>query len=386
MRVLMLSWEFPPKIVGGLGIVVRDLSKGLISKGIDVKIVLPQDPGNKEKIFAGKILTLFDSQFYISYNAFSTLKKEKHQFKGNLIEFAKKYAEECVKKCSHLDFDIIHAHDWISALAGIELKKITNKPLILHIHSTEFDRAGGTYGNERVHEIEKKALEIADKVIAVSNLVKRWIVEGYGIDPSKISVVHNVIDKENFPEPMKEKKNVKVVMYVGRLSWMKGVDYFLMAAKKVIEHYKNVRFVVVGTGEMMHDLINEACRLGIADKVSFEGYVSRDEILKRYYPNADVLVVPSRSEPFGLIALEAGHYSLPIIISKQSGVSEVINHTFKVDYWDTEEMANKILALLKHEVLHREMRNNIKKEISRLNIEKITNDVINIYREVGVKW
>ncbi len=383
----MLSWEFPPEIVGGLGVVVYELSKNLLEKGIDVKVVLPINPKNNDEIFKGKIISLFEKG--VSFGVYDSLKymKETRALSRDLsmFEFVREYTKKCVERCKGMDFDIIHAHDWITFPAGLELKRITCKPLILHVHSTEFDRAGGERGNEYVHEIERVSFLNCDKIIAVSNLVKERIVKGYGIEENKIAVVHNAIDF-NVKVPQKtQSKPHKVVMYVGRLSWMKGVDFFLKAAKIVLDNYKNVRFVIVGKGEMMEDLINESIKLGIADKVSFEGYVNREEVIKRYYPYADVLVVPSRSEPFGLIALEAAHCSLPVVISKQSGVSEVLSHALKVDYWNIEEMAEKIVSLLKYEALNKEIRKNTNKEVKEITWQRKAKEVIDIYKEV-LQW
>ncbi len=381
----MLSWEFPPKIIGGLGVVVYDLSKALLRKNIEVNIVLPFNPKNNEEIFRNRIVSLSEDMEF-NFGVYDSIRFIGESIKGeDFIKSIEKYTQRCVEICRYMDFDIIHAHDWLTYNAAMKLKEITGKPFIAHVHSTEFDRAGGGCGNPLVHDIEYRGLKAADKIIAVSGLVKRWIVEKYGIDENKIEVVHNAIEINpaiymngtGNPQP----KKGKLVLYVGRLSWMKGVDYFLRVAKKVLEK-EDAYFVIIGTGELLPQLIEEACNLGIADRVLFTGFVDRERIINEYYKIADVLVIPSRSEPFGLIALEGAINGVPIVISKQSGVSEVLNHTLKVDFWDVNEMANKILALLRYEPLKRMISKNVVREVVRLTWDKQSQKIVNIYNEV----
>ncbi len=376
MKVLVLSWEFPPKIVGGLGVVVYNLVKSLVKKGVDIKIILPFDPGNKE--FARKIFPVFE-KFKFSFGVYDSIEYDKEKIDGrNFFEVVEKYAERCAKICKHLDFDIIHAHDWLTFKAGMTLKRLTGKPLIAHVHATEFDRAGGHFGNPLVHEIEYYALHTADKIIAVSNRVKNWIVSEYYVEPEKIEVIYNAVEKIT---PPSKKRSGRIVMYVGRLSLMKGPDYFLRAAKRVLEK-ENAYFVIVGEGEMMHQLMEEACALGIADKVLFTGFVNREMLIKKFYKYADILVMPSLSEPFGLTALEAIVNKVPVIVSKQSGIAEVVKNCLKVDFWDVEEMANKIIALLRHQPLKEMIAEYSLREIEDLSWEKQGERVSKVYEEV----
>ncbi len=379
-KILMLSWEFPPQIMGGLGVVVYHISKQLLQKDFDVKIALPGDPKNKE--FEKHIIQIF-KRFVFPFGVYDSYKYEEIEEENisglSFIEAVEKYAQRCAKVCTKLDFDIIHAHDWLTYKAAMILKKLTGKPFVAHVHATEFDRAGGHYGNPRVHEIEYYAFHYADKIIAVSNRIKNWIVNEYYVDPNKIEVIYNAVEKINPPET---KKSGKLVLYVGRLSLMKGVDYFLRAAKMVLEKEKDAYFVIVGKGEMMHDLMDEACRLGIADKVLFTGFVDRETLVNKFYRYADVFVMPSVSEPFGLTALEAMSNKVPVIVSKQSGVSEVFKNVLKVDFWDVNEMANKIIALLKYRPLRKEIVEKSLKELEQLSWEKQTEKLIKVYENI----
>lgn len=377
MKVLTLSWEFPPKIVGGLGVVVYNIVKHLLNKGIQTKVILPSDPENKE--MSNIIIPVF-KKLEFKYGVYESILFDEETVEGkSFFDVVNAYAERVAKVCKHLNFDIIHAHDWLTFKAAMKLKKITGKPFIAHVHSTEFDRAGGKYGNPKVHEIEYYAFHNADKIIAVSNRVKNWIVNEYYVSPEKIEVVYNAIEK--IPKP-KEKTSKRVVLYVGRLSLMKGPDYFLRAAKKVLEKEKNAHFVIVGQGEMMHELMEEACALGIADKVLFTGFIDREMLVNKFYKYADVFVMPSISEPFGLTALEAIANKVPVIVSKQSGISEVVKNCLKVDFWDVNEMANKIIALLKHKPLKETIAERSLREIEKLSWEKQVDEIIRIYKDV----
>ncbi len=376
MKVLMLSWEFPPKIMGGLGVVVYNISKHLLGKGVDVKVVLPFNPGNEELKRA--ILPVFE-KLEISLGVYDTLVFEKEGAEGkSFLEAVKLYAERVAKICRHIDFDIIHAHDWLTFPAAMALKKACKKPLVVHFHSTEFDRAGGHFGNEMVHEIEYYASHMADKIIAVSKRVKDWIVNEYYVPEEKVEVVYNAVEKISPPE---EKRSGHVVLYVGRLSLMKGPDYFLRAAKRVLEKEK-AYFVIVGQGEMMHQLMEEACALGIADRVLFTGFIDRETLVNKFYRYADVLVMPSLSEPFGLTALEAIANRVPVIVSKQSGVAEVVKNCLKVDFWDVDEMANKIIALLRHKPLKDMLAEYSLREIEKLSWDSQVSKLIKIYEKV----
>jgi glycosyltransferase involved in cell wall biosynthesis len=299
---------------------------------------------------------------------------------GNLFEEVENFAQKCMPLVQSEEFDVIHCHDWLTFKAGILAKELTGKPLILHVHTTELDRSCGGR-NQRAFDIEKVCFDRCDKIIAVSNYTKNKIVEGYGIDPNKIEVVHNAI-QFNGQRSVKEVKRRKVVLYFGRLSLHKGPDYFIKAAKKVLDYEPDTMFVVAGGGELLPELINMACQIGISNKILFTGKITDEEVHK-IYEAADVYVMPSVSEPFGITALEAASHGTPIIISKNSGAKEVIKHCLEVDFWDTEEMANKIISLLRYPQLSSEMTLNAYKELDRISWKKQAEEVISIYNQVA---
>jgi glycosyltransferase involved in cell wall biosynthesis len=263
------------------------------------------------------------------------------------------YAAGMKKLLKNQRFDIIHAHDWLTYPAGIAAKKILKKPLVLHVHSTEFDRSANGPINQTIYNIEKKGYQFADRVICISEFTKNKVVENYGIDPNKISIVYNAISgMDTTPKQVSAFKRAgkKVVLFVGRITIQKGLDYFVKAAKKVVSKIPNTVFVIAGSGAMEEQIIREVADLGLSDKFIFAGF-QRDDNLVALYQSANICVMPSVSEPFGLVALEAMVNHTPIIISNQSGVSEIINHALKVDFWDVDEMANKIVGTLNHPVL-----------------------------------
>ena len=372
-RVLMLGWEIAPFHNGGLGVVSYYLSKHLAELGAEVYFVVPS-PISASFPFM-KLISL-GMPYISSY-------EQRVMPKLSLIEAVYEYADKVEKVAETIDFDVIHAHDWLTAKAGVRLKKKTGKPLILHMHSTEFDRSGRNRGHPKVHEIEGEACKEADVIIAVSNYTKDILVEEYGVNPEKIVVIHNAINVDDFTPSIQEKP-FKLVMFLGRLTLQKGVDYFLAAASKVLERKSNVMFVVAGKGEQLPRLIDIAINLGIADRVLFTGFLSNDEV-KLLYSLADVFVMPSVSEPFGIAALEAMASKTATIVSKQSGVAEVINHALKVDFWDVNEIANKIVALLEHEVLHRDLVENAYMEVLDMRWDKPAKEVLKVYEWIKGK-
>ncbi len=287
-------------------------------------------------------------------------------------------------------FDIIHVHDWLSFPAGIIAKNASGKPLVCQIHATEFDRSPHC-PNPVVYAIEKIGMEKADAVIAVSNYTKNKIIENYGIDGSKIRVVHNAIDLECFNQALQspnqlfdlKKSGKKIVLFVGRITLQKGPDYFLRAAQKVLAYNHNVIFIVAGSGDMEHQIIEEAANLGISDKFLFAGFLQGED-LKKVYLAADLFVMPSVSEPFGLTALESVSLGTPVLVSKQSGVSEVIKNCLKVDFWDTDEIANKILACLSYKGLGDTLQEESFKEMDKLSWEKSAQKCVDIYNSLYV--
>ena len=284
-------------------------------------------------------------------------------------------------------FDVIHAHDWLSIAAGMEAKRISGKPLIVHMHATEFDRTGGT-ANDAVYEIERTGMEAADRVVAVSDYTKNIIINRYGITPEKIEVVYNGIDPDDavvaapFASISARKRlGEKIVLCVGRLTLQKGPDYFLRAAKRALSKDPRLQFVISGAGDMQERLMQEAAALGIADRVFFVGFLRGAELASAYRM-ADVVVMPSVSEPFGIVPLESLLNGTPVILSKQSGVSEVIRHALKVDFWDTDAMAERIIAATRYSALSTTLSENGRREAGLVNWQKAAQQCILIYNRI----
>jgi glycosyltransferase involved in cell wall biosynthesis len=265
--------------------------------------------------------------------------------------------------------------------AGINAKKISHKPLVVHVHATEFDRTGG-HPDQRVYNIERQGMHAADCIIAVSNFTKGLIVEHYGIPPEKVRVVHNAIDLEDRQDVFVRKNSwEKIVLFLGRITVQKGPDYFLYAAKRVLEQEPDVRFVFAGSGDMESFIIEKAAELGIADRVLFTGFLQGEDIV-RAYKMADLFVMPSISEPFGLTPLEAMSHGTPVIISKQSGVSEVLKHALKADFWDIDRMADMMLSVLRHDVLKKELSGNGLAELQKFSWSEAAQKCVSVYNEV----
>jgi len=301
---------------------------------------------------------------------------------GDMYTEVRRYAALAVELASQEEFDIIHIHDWMTYPAGISVAAATGKPLIAHIHSTEFDRSGENV-NQMIYEIERSGMQYADKVIAVSGWTKKIVEEKYDIDPEKVEVVHNGIDKQNkdlFPAEKLIKGNEKIILFLGRITMQKGPEYFLQAAKRVLEVRDDVKFVMAGSGDMMYRMIEMAAGMGIGNKVVFTGFL-RGESLNKIYRMADLFVMPSVSEPFGIVPLEALDNDDPVIISKQSGVAEILKHALKVDFWDTDEMANKILAVLKYQPLRVTLQNHGNFEIRKLSWTDTALNCMRIYEK-----
>lgn len=284
----------------------------------------------------------------------------------DLVGDSERYARLVVSLTRHDEFDVIHAHDWLTFPAGVMLSRISGKPLLVHVHSTEFDRAGNNV-NQRVYEIERLGMHAADRVLAVSQLTKSICERRYGVPADKVDVVYNGIERET-QQPVSGseiQKGDKIVLFLGRITMQKGPEYFIAAAKRVLEKVKDVKFVIAGSGDMALRMVELAANMGIGHKVLFTGFL-RGKDVERIYQMADCYVMPSVSEPFGLAALEAISHDVPVIVSKTSGVSEVLTHVLKVDFWDIDEMANKIIAVLRHPPLGATLREHGSFELQRL--------------------
>ncbi len=398
LKVLMFGWEFPPYNSGGLGTACFGLTRALSSyEGMDVIFVLPKKINVSSDfvkiIFAdtSSVLTEKDISIlsgYITSSEYTSSKKDitVGLYGATLLQEVKYYAKRAREIAKREDFDIIHAHDWLSFLAGIEAKKVSGKPLVLHVHATEFDRTGGQGVNQDVYDIEKYAMGQADEIIAVSNFTKNKIIEHYGISGDKITVVHNGVDMSDYKklparlERIKKEGKQKIVLFVGRITIQKGPEYFVQAAKIVLEYYPDVLFVVAGSGDMQYQMMREATDLGIGDKVIFTGFLRGDD-LTSLYQAADLYVMPSVSEPFGIIPLETIANGTPVIVSKQTGVSEVLTHALKVDFWDVEEMANKILGVLQNDSLQKTLKEESHKEVKKLNWKASAKKVLDVYKK-----
>ncbi len=300
-------------------------------------------------------------------NAGSTHHSPGLNYQGDLIADANRYASLCMDLAKGQSFDVIHAHDWLTFPAGMALAKMTGKPLIVHIHSTEIDRVGNP--NSLIFQVEQQGLQAADRVIAVSHYTRSILQRCYNIASDKVDVIYNGIEPQIKTLPCSPRANIahadKIVLYLGRITMQKGPEYFIQAAVKVLSKYENVKFVMAGSGDMIGPIIKLAATAGIAHKILFTGFLQGDAV-KKIYQMADLYVMPSVSEPFGITPLEAISHDVPVIISKQSGVSEVIRHALKVDFWDTDEMANKIISVLKHPPLGKALRENAEDEIKQL--------------------
>ncbi len=409
----MFGWEFPPHNSGGLGVACQGLASGLASLGAKITFVLPKklDCGNascrfifgdswagREKYLIGVNAIEIDSPLspYATSESYSeeiALYGQKEAgprgnvWRKDLMGEVMRYAQVARGIALSEEFDVVHCHDWLSLPAGLMAKKATGKPLVFHVHATEYDRMDIEGMNRDICVIEKQGLEAADAVVAVSDYTKRRIVDCYGASAQKITVVSNAVNRAEYAAPLpdeflKLKKNgKKIVLFVGRLTFQKGPDYFLKAARAVSRIDKNALFVFSGSGDMENWLIDEAARLGLAANVVFAGFL-RGIDLARLYKMADLYVMPSVSEPFGLTSLEALASGTPILISRQSGVGEMVSHCLKVDFWDTDQMAAKILAALRYPALGDELRQNGSVEVQKFDWVDSAKKCLSIYRQI----
>ncbi|GMV27275.1 MAG: hypothetical protein AMXMBFR58_33060 [Phycisphaerae bacterium] len=485
MRILMLGWEFPPFIAGGLGVACYGLTRALDKLGHEVTFVLPKQVDRSQashvklltpdQLFAPRRVrtpeatagaaigshapepsspgiddppdgpdgdpaaaqferTRFigvPATFSSPYPAFSTpnfirlsdgtvlpqwlspaeaggpghgasagpaavmdLRREAMAlgmgqsmagpgYGSDLIGDSERYARLVVALARSEAFDVIHAHDWLTYPAGLALARVSRKPLLVHVHSTEFDRSGNNV-NQRIYDIERAGMQGADRVLAVSMFTKSICVRRYAVNPAKVDVVYNGIERES-QQPQEGSaidSQDKIVLFLGRITMQKGPEYFIAAAKRVLEKIANVKFVVAGSGDMALRMVELAASMGIGHKVLFTGFL-RGKDVERVFQMADCYVMPSVSEPFGLAALEAIHHDVPVIVSKTSGVSEVLQHVLKVDFWDIDEMANKIVAVLRHPPLSQTLREHGTFELHRLTWETAAERCVRAYQRSG---
>ncbi len=423
MKVLMFGWEFPPHITGGLGTACFGMTKGLMNNDVDVTFVVPRAYGDESEDI--RLLSASDVNLdvhnkifqeywnhldYIEINSTLipyageeeyyriTRKHELHseenesvfskkfsfsgKYGASLMDEVKRYALIAAQVAANQEFDIIHAHDWLTYEAGISAKKVSGKPLVVHMHATEFDRSG-EHINQQVYDIERRGMEAADRVIAVSNLTREIVIEKYGIDPAKVVTVHNAVepnDKQVFAGLERGVKE-KIVTFLGRITFQKGPEYFIEAAYKVLQRDDNVRFVMAGSGDMLVKMIKRVAELKIATKFHFTGFLKGDEV-DQMFALSDVYVMPSVSEPFGISPLEAMRSNVPVVISRQSGVSEVLNHALKVDFWDIDALADSIYGLLHYDGLSSMFKALGKVEVDNMKWDNASAKVKDVYQEL----
>ncbi len=387
----MLGWEFPPFSSGGLGTHCYNITRALSKRGVDVTFVMPGSSddvhsdfvriisaGKQKLIKVGVSLKPYLPSLPITAARNSRVSNDKVYGYG-FFEDVRRYTEMASQAVRDVDCDVIHCHDWMTFPAGIRAKEEKEKPLVVTVHSTEFDRSGSLCPNPWISDIEWKGMYHADRVITVSRYMKNQIMERYGVPGDKIEVVHNSIDMGRYSKrKIRFGLDEKIVLFLGRLTLQKGPDYFLRAAKRVLDNYKSVRFIVVGTGDMLPQLIDSSINMGISNRVIFTGF---QEEIDDYYRMADLYVMPSVSEPFGITALEAMASETPVIVSRQSGVSEVVNHKLSVDFWDVDELASKMLGTLRYECVRREMGSNGHREVSRMSWLDVADRTMEVYSE-----
>ncbi len=421
----MFGWEFPPHITGGLGTACFGLTKGLLKHGVEVQFVVPKAYGDESQeavrlINASDVTVMMNDPVFRDYwsqitymeigsnlipyvgpedfeqmvkenvntkiEESSRVFSEKFQFSGkyghDLMEEVARYALVGASIAANSEFDVIHAHDWLTYSAGVAAKKISGKPLVVHMHATELDRSGNNY-NENVFEIERKGMAEADRVITVSNLTRNIVIERYHIDPNKVITVHNAVEPPEKTELLDAEKHVKekIVTFLGRITFQKGPEYFIEAACKVLERDPNVRFVMAGTGDLMEKMIRRVAKLKISSNFHFTGFL-KGENVDRMFAMSDVYVMPSVSEPFGISPLEAMRSNVPVVISKQSGVAEVLDHVMKVDFWDVDAMADAIYGLLHYKPMNDMFVTHGSEEVNNLKWESAARKVADIYESL----
>ncbi len=431
MRVLMFGWEFPPHIAGGLGTACYGMTRGLARNDVEVTFVMPKASGDEDQRFVdvvnasdveavfgnvdGGVEDIIDKisfvhidsnmvpyispEEYLAYHdeyvksgkktwETKDLWSQRYTFSGkygaNLMEEVARYAIIAAQVAKDLEgqFDVIHAHDWLTYFAGIAAKRVSGKPLVVHMHATSFDRGSADNIDTRVYEMERVGMAAADCVIAVSNLTRNIIIDKYNIPADKVVTVHNAVRfAEKDSEVLERGVEDKIVTFLGRITYQKGPDYFVEAAAKVLKRVPNVRFVMAGSGDMMNHVIRRVARLGIADRFHFTGFLRGDDVHKMFRLS-DVYIMPSVSEPFGISPLEAMRSNVPVIISKQSGVAEVLDYAVKVDYWDVDAMADAIYGLITYPALADMFAKKGLEEVTNLKWNNAAAKIKKIYQEV----
>lgn len=421
MKVLMFGWEFPPHISGGLGTACYNMTEALVKQGVEIVFVVPHKFHNerengsrilganevgidvkqtKLEAFTDNVSFVGVDSLLIPYvgmrdylNIKSENKETIRQINGNtyryfdfsgeygedLYEEVEKYAVTAAQIALDNDFDIIHAHDWLTYKAGIAAKKISGKPLVIHVHATEYDRSGEGI-NRTVYDIEKYGMDMADQIITVSNYTRKTVIERYGQSPDKVVTVYNGIDQRKGKKIKHSNAfDKKIVTFLGRVTFQKGPDYFIEAAAKVIEKDPNIIFVLAGSGDMLNRMIALVAKKRLSKNFFFTGFLKGKDV-ETMFRMSDVYVMPSVSEPFGISPLEAMREGVPTIISKQSGVSEVVSYAVKVDFWDIDAMSDAIYGLTHYPAISEMIQTNASKELHKINWDKAAKEITDIYK------
>ncbi len=422
----MFGWEFPPHISGGLGTASFGLTKGMATlDDLDVIFVVPKAWGDEDQtmvrlVGANKVPVAFKQVYYKGFrrsletievsskivpytdpeNFWEMTRTEvsghnlmvqtnstgtvdfSGRYDTSLMDEIYKYAVVASVIAEENDFDIIHAHDWLAYPAGIAAMEVSGKPLVIHVHATDFDRSGGSV-NPDVYRIEKNGMDAASKIITVSNLTRDIVINKYNIDPAKVETVYNAVEPVEIHSDhfLKKGFDEKVVTFLGRITLQKGPEYFIEAAYKVLQVMDNVRFVMAGSGDMMEKMMRRAAALKITDRFHFTGFLKGTDVFTML-DMSDVYIMPSVSEPFGISPLEAMQSNVPVIISKQSGVAEILTHAVKTDFWDIDAMADAIYAILNYYPLADTIIKNGKEEVIKLKWDNSARHVRDIYKSV----
>jgi len=419
IKVLMFGWEFPPVISGGLGVATLGLCKAMAPLA-DVKMIIPKNvpdfnipnielvglnsigKNELEELFKKEIHYSFpemrmhkgagfgpytriaenefiDKKFYDVFHGEVTPFEIDDLYGGDVIKKVIEFARISVQYCLRTKFDVIHAHDWMTFLPAMELKIRTGKPLVLHVHSTEYDRAG-EHSKNWVWDLEKRAMELADRIIPVSHYTGEICAKHYGVDPSKIMPVHNGIEAVKHTVKSKPFEG-NLVIFFGRVTMQKGPEYFVEAARKVLSIHPNTKFVLAGSGDLLRPMIERTASYGIGDKFFFTGFLNK-KMLNELLAIADVYCMPSVSEPFGLSAVEAVQYGIPTIISKTSGVAEVLNGSLKIDVWDVDKFAEYIMAALDYKGLKKSVVDANAHSLESITWENCAQKVMHVYQSI----
>ncbi|MCB1319642.1 MAG: glycosyltransferase family 4 protein [Leptospiraceae bacterium] len=423
----MIGWEYPPEITGGLAIACRGLARALAARGHNVHFLIPRLSGGAfedqgVRVFSPANFTYTDvekeeigewweaapmteqASAYASIpedqRSAASLREEAREIHGMIAaQLRGGYGDHIYQEVEHFasyarviarrgNYDMIHAHDWMAYPAGIRARLEINRPLVCHVHATEFDRSGD-HVNQFIYDMERYAFHFCDRIVTVSNYTKNTLVHRYAVDSAKVDPVHNAVEFE-LPDDLRHRRKIvqerpikdKIVLFLGRITFQKGPDYFVRAARKVIDQVKNVRFVMVGTGDMYPRMIEMAADLGVGKYFHYTGFLNREEV-RRIYAMSDLYVMPSVSEPFGISPLEAMLHGVPVIVSRQSGVSEVISNCIKVDFWDVDEITRSIVEVLTRDELSSDLTNGAESEVRQITWSQSAARMETVYDTIG---